>query len=91
MVMNIILWIAFGALVGWVASLIMRTDEEQGAVANIIIGIIGAFLGGAIARMFGGAGVTGFNLGSLVVAIFGSVALIFFIHLFSGRGSAVHR
>jgi len=89
--MNILLWILFGALVGWIASLIMRTDEEQGAVANIIIGIIGAFIGGAISRALGGGGVTGFNFGSILMAVIGSVVLIFFIRMITGRGSAVHR
>lgn len=89
--MNILLWILFGALVGWIASLIMRTDEEQGAVANIIIGIIGAFIGGAISRTLGGGGVTGFNFGSILMAVIGSVVLIFFIRMITGRGSAVHR
>jgi uncharacterized membrane protein YeaQ/YmgE (transglycosylase-associated protein family) len=89
--MNILLWILFGALVGWIASLIMRTDAEQGAVANIIIGIIGAFIGGAISRALGGSGVDGFNFGSILMAILGSIILIFFIKMISGRGSAVHR
>ena len=89
--MNILLWILFGALVGWIASLIMRTDEEQGAVANIIIGIIGAFIGGAISRALGGGGVTGFNFGSILMAVIGSIVLIFFIRMITGRGSAVHR
>lgn len=83
--MGIILWIIFGALVGWIASMIMRTDEEQGAIGNIVIGIIGAILGGGIARMFGGSGVSGFNLGSLLVAILGAVVLLFFIRLVTGR------
>ena len=43
--MNIILWILFGALVGWVASLIMKTDAQQGALMNIIVGVVGAVLG----------------------------------------------
>lgn len=51
--MGIILWIIFGALVGWVASLIMKTDARQGAVLNIVIGIIGAVIGGAIMSFFG--------------------------------------
>jgi uncharacterized membrane protein YeaQ/YmgE (transglycosylase-associated protein family) len=85
--LSIILWILFGALVGWIASLIMKTNEEQGAVANIIIGIIGAFIGGAVARMLGGEGVTGFNVGSLFVAVLGAVILIFFIRMLSGGRS----
>lgn len=90
MLLNIILWILFGALVGWIASLVMRTDAEQGAVGNIIVGIVGAFIGGAIARIFGGPGVTGFNLGSLLIAILGAIILIFFLRLFS-RGDTTPR
>jgi uncharacterized membrane protein YeaQ/YmgE (transglycosylase-associated protein family) len=67
----------------------MKTDEEQGALANIVVGIIGALLGGALARIFGGAGVTGFNLGSLLVAILGAVILLFFLRMISGRGHTI--
>lgn len=84
MIMNIILWVIFGAVAGWIASLIMRTDEAQGGLDNIIIGIIGAFIGGALARWLGGPGVTGFNFGSLVVAVIGAVLLVFLIRLFTG-------
>lgn len=88
--MGIILWIIFGALVGWIASLVMRTDEEQGAVANILIGIIGAFIGGALSSWLGGPGVSGFNLTSILVSVLGAVLLIFFIRAISGRGRTVH-
>ncbi len=74
--MGILAWIIFGALAGWVASLIMNTDEEQGAIANVIIGVVGAMVGGFVARAVGGAGVTGFNFGSLLVAILGAVILL---------------
>ena len=74
--MGIIAWIIFGALAGWLASLIMGTNAEQGAFANIIIGIVGAVLGGFLSRLIGGSGVTGFNLGSLVVAVIGAVLLL---------------
>lgn len=60
--MNILVWIVFGALVGWVASMLTKTDEQFGAIANIIIGIVGAFLGGMISQYLGGSGVTGFNI-----------------------------
>jgi uncharacterized membrane protein YeaQ/YmgE (transglycosylase-associated protein family) len=89
MLLDLILWIAFGALVGWVASIIMRTNEEQGAVANVIVGIVGALLGGAIAKALGQDGVTGFNLESIFTAIIGAVVLLFFIRMFSGTRSRV--
>ena len=82
--MNILLWIVFGALVGWIASMIMKTDAEQGALANIIVGIIGAFIGGAISSMLGGPGISGFNIASIIVAILGAIVLLFFIRLLSG-------
>lgn len=74
--MGILLWIIFGAVVGWIASLIMGTDAQQGMLANIVIGIIGAMLGGWIMSFFGETGVTGFNLYSLIVAILGAIVLI---------------
>lgn len=74
--MGIILWIIFGALVGWVASLIMKTDAQQGAGLNIIVGIVGAVIGGWLMSTFGQTGVTGFNLYSFLVALLGAVVLI---------------
>lgn len=74
--MGIILWILFGALVGWVASLIMKTDAQQGALLNIIVGIVGAVIGGWIMSIVGQTGTTGFNLYSFVVALLGAVVLI---------------
>jgi uncharacterized membrane protein YeaQ/YmgE (transglycosylase-associated protein family) len=74
--MGILLWIIFGAIVGWVASLIMKTDAEQGPLLNIIVGIIGAVLGGWIMNFFGASGTTGFNLYSFIVALIGAIVLI---------------
>jgi uncharacterized membrane protein YeaQ/YmgE (transglycosylase-associated protein family) len=74
--MNIILWIIFGALAGWIASLIMKTNREQGLLTDIIVGIVGAFIGGFIFNLFGVGGVDGFNIGSLLVAIVGAVVLL---------------
>lgn len=84
--MGIILYIIFGALVGWIASIIMGRNAEQGAIGNIIVGIVGAFIGGIIMRLFGTAGVTGFNLRSFLVALLGAVILLFIFNLFR-RGS----
>ncbi|HAU07477.1 MAG: hypothetical protein A2568_00760 [Candidatus Yanofskybacteria bacterium RIFOXYD1_FULL_44_17] len=74
--MGIILWIIFGALVGWVASMIMKTDAEQGALLNIAVGIVGAVIGGWLMSVIGASGVGGFNLYSFVVALIGACVLI---------------
>ncbi len=74
--MGIILWIIFGGLVGWVASLIMKTEGQQGIVVDIIVGIVGAVIGGLLMNFFGQSSVTGFNLYSFAVALLGAVILI---------------
>lgn len=74
--MGIIVWLIFGGLVGWIASKIMGTDEQQGILANIVVGVIGAALGGFIMRYFDKSGVTGFNIRSFLVALLGAVVLI---------------
>ncbi len=74
--MGIILWIIFGALVGWIASLIMKTDGEQGALLNVAVGILGAVVGGWLMSVLGESGISGFNLYSFIVAIIGAVVLI---------------
>lgn len=83
--MNFILWIIFGALAGWIASIIMGKNKQMGAIANIVVGIIGAFIGGWIMQYFGAQGVTGFNLPSLLVAIVGAVVLLFVVGLVMRR------
>jgi uncharacterized membrane protein YeaQ/YmgE (transglycosylase-associated protein family) len=74
--MGIILWIVFGAIVGWIGSMIMGTDGRQGLILNIVVGIVGAVLGGYIMSFLGEGGITGFNLYSFMVAIVGAVALL---------------
>jgi uncharacterized membrane protein YeaQ/YmgE (transglycosylase-associated protein family) len=86
--MGIISWIIMGALAGWIASMIAGTNREQGAIANVIVGILGAFVGGFIVSLFGGNGVTGFNLSSFLVALLGAVVLLFVYRAI--RGSQSH-
>lgn len=74
--MGILLWIVFGAIVGWVASLIMKTDGQQGVVMNILVGVVGAVIGGWIMSIIGESGVQGFDLYSFLVALLGACALI---------------
>lgn len=83
--MNIFVWIILGALAGWIASIVMGKNKKMGAIANIVVGIIGAFIGGYIMDFFGAEGVTGFNLPSLFVAIIGSIVLLYVIGLLRGR------
>lgn len=77
--MGILIWIIFGGLVGWVASLLMHTDSQQGILLNVIVGIVGAVVGGWIMGFFGQSGVSGFNLYSFVVALIGAVVLIYIV------------
>lgn len=78
-------WIVLGGLAGWVASMIAKTDKQQGVLANIVVGIVGALIGGFLFEFFGGAGVTGFNLWTFLVAVVGAVVLLFIWKLVTGR------
>lgn len=75
--MGIILWIIFGALAGWIASIMMKNDSKQGTVTDIIMGIVGAMVGGFLMGLVGQSGVNGFNLYSLMVAVIGAMVVIF--------------
>ena len=73
--MTILLWIIFGAIAGFLADLIMSSDN--GLIEDMILGVIGAFVGGFVFNFFGQAGVTGFNLYSVIVAVIGASVIIF--------------
>ena len=87
---NFILWLLFGALVGWLASIVMRTDAQQGALLNIVVGIVGAFLGGFLASLLGvpGANINSgdFSLSALLISFVGAVVLLGIVNL-ARRGS----
>lgn len=74
----------FGALVGWVGSIIMGTDGQQGLILNIVVGVIGAGLGGYIMHYLGKDGISGFNLYSFMVAVIGAVVLLAILKLVRG-------
>ena len=80
--MNMIAWIFFGAIAGWIASIVTGRNAQMGACANIIVGIVGALIGGFVMQAFGAQGITGFNLQSMFVAILGAVALLLVTGLF---------
>lgn len=73
--MNILLWVVLGAVAGWIADMLMKSDH--GLLEDIVLGIVGAFVGGFLLSFFGQSGVTGFNLYSLLVAVIGAMIVIF--------------
>ena len=83
--MGILLWIIFGAIAGWIASIIMKTDASQNTLIDIIMGIVGAIAGGFIMEFLGQSGVTGFNLYSLIVAVLGACVVIFLGRMLRNR------
>ena len=87
--MNILIWLIMGGLIGWVASMIMRTDAQQGLLLNIVVGIVGALLGGWVFSPLLGAGTINqndFSFVSLVVSLAGAVVLLALVNLLRGRG-----
>ena len=82
--MSMLGWVIFGLITGFVASKIVN-DEGQGCILNIVLGIVGAFVGGFIFVHIGGRGVSGFNLYSMFVAIIGAVVVLVLYHAIAGR------
>ena len=82
--MGILSWIILGGIAGWLASIVMKTDASQGIFLNIVVGIVGAFLGGLAFGLLGGEGVTGFNLYSLLVALVGAVLFLWIVKAVRG-------
>jgi len=78
-------WLVIGAIAGWLASIVMKTNQQQGLLMDIVVGIVGAFIGGFLVNQFGSAGVTGFNVWSLFVAFIGAVVLLGLLRLVTGR------
>ncbi|MBB3119873.1 MULTISPECIES: GlsB/YeaQ/YmgE family stress response membrane protein [Telluria group] len=87
--MSFIIWIVVGGILGWLASLVMRTDAQQGLFLNVVVGIIGALLGGWLLSPLFGAGTINaddFSLMSLLVSFLGAVVLLAIVNLiFRGR------
>jgi uncharacterized membrane protein YeaQ/YmgE (transglycosylase-associated protein family) len=84
--MSIFGWIILGGLAGWLASILTGRNNRMGCLSNIVVGVIGGLLGGWLLTNFGGQGITGLNLTSLLVAVLGAVLLLLVFNLFrSGR------
>ncbi len=88
--MNFIIWLVVGGLIGWVASMIMRTDAQQGMIINVVVGIVGAMLGGwFLSPMFGAGTINSndFSIAGLGLSLLGAVILLAIVNLIR-RGSA---
>jgi uncharacterized membrane protein YeaQ/YmgE (transglycosylase-associated protein family) len=87
--MGIVIWLIVGGIVGWLASLIMRTDGQQGLLLNIIVGIVGALLAGWLISPLVGVGTIndGISIGSIIVSLIGAIILLAIVNLFR-RGRA---
>jgi uncharacterized membrane protein YeaQ/YmgE (transglycosylase-associated protein family) len=87
--MGILIWLIVGGVVGWLASIIMRRDAQQGILLNIVVGIVGAVLGGWLISPLVGVGTIndGFSAGSFLVSLLGAIILLAIVNLFR-RGTA---
>ena len=87
--MNFLIWIIVGGVIGWLASLVMKTDGQQGLFLNVIVGIVGAMVGGWLISPLVGVGTINqdnFSLGALVVSFIGAAILLAVVNLIR-RGS----
>lgn len=75
-----IIWIVIGGIIGWLASIVMRTDAQQGILLNIVVGIVGAFLAGLV--MGGGSINREINLTSILASLVGAIVLLGIVNLF---------
>ena len=83
-VTNLLIWIIVGAIAGWLASIVMRTNRSQGLLADIIVGILGGLIGGFVLNALGvGGDVSGINIASILVAFIGAVILLALLRMFS--------
>ena len=81
---NFIIWLVVGGIIGWLASLVMRTDAKQGIVLNVVVGIVGAMLGGwLISPLIGGGSINqgDFSLAGLIISFVGALILLAVVNL----------
>ena len=86
--MSFILWIVIGGILGWLASIVMKTNDQQGIFLNIVVGIVGAFLGGLLLAPLVGTGTINrgdFSIASLLVSFVGALILLAIVNFFRRR------
>jgi uncharacterized membrane protein YeaQ/YmgE (transglycosylase-associated protein family) len=87
--MNIVVWLVIGGLIGWIASVVMRTDGQQGILLNVVVGVVGAILGGYLLSPLVGVSTinqSNFSVPGLLVSLGGAVILLAIVNFFR-RGS----
>ncbi len=88
--MNFIVWLVVGGLIGWVASMIMGTDGRQGLILNVVVGMVGAFLGGwFLSGTFGSSTINqgNFSVSGLIVSLLGAIVLLAIVSLVRGAST----
>jgi uncharacterized membrane protein YeaQ/YmgE (transglycosylase-associated protein family) len=83
--MGILAWIVLGLIAGAIAKFLMPGQDPKGCIITMVIGVVGALLGGWIATMLGYGGLSGFDFRSLIIAVLGSILLLILWRLISGR------
>jgi uncharacterized membrane protein YeaQ/YmgE (transglycosylase-associated protein family) len=89
--MTFLLWLIVGGLIGWLASIVMKRNDQMGMFLNVLVGIVGAFLGGLLLAPLFGTGTinqSDFSMGSLFVSFLGAVILLAILNFFRGRRHA---
>lgn len=83
--MGILTWIILGGISGWIVSMIVDTNEDQGLLGNIVLGVIGAVLGGYLGTRLFDTTVTGFNISSIALAVFGGLVFVGLWRILTGK------
>ncbi|HEY5896716.1 MAG TPA: GlsB/YeaQ/YmgE family stress response membrane protein [Burkholderiales bacterium] len=86
--MTFLLWLIVGGILGWLASIVMKTNDQQGMILNIVVGIVGAFLGGLLLAPLFGTGTinqSDFSIGSLLISFLGALILLAIVNFFRRR------
>ena len=86
--MNLLIWIFLGGILGWIASRMMETDDQQGVLLNVVVGVVGAFIAGLLLSPLLGVGTinqSDFSLPSMLISLLGAVILLALVNAFRGR------
>ena len=85
---NIVVWLILGGISGWIASKLTGNDDNMGVGLNILVGIVGAFIGGWVVGLINLGPATGLNLWSFIISIIGSVILLLIVNAFRGKNKS---